>query len=102
MTSIDTLAITIPTLLAIFGAIIAWENFKLKKKESTQKDEQHNVEKIKEEDNHRREVELKLVAIEKDVQYIRLAVDKFEARGEDHEKRIQTLEKTCKKIKGEK
>lgn len=100
MTMVDSLAISLPTLLAIFGAIIAWQNYKLNKKKADKQDTTEEVEKRKEEEEHRKEVELKLVAIEKDVQYIRLAVDKFEERSDDHEKRIVKLESACKNFKG--
>ena len=102
MTMIDSLAISVPTILSIFGIVISILTYRLKKKDSSKKDTAEETQKIKEEEEHRKEVELKLLAIEKDVQYIRLAVDKFEKRGEDHEKRLQTLEKTCRKMKGAK
>lgn len=102
MTMMDSLAISVPTILSIFGIIISVLTYRLKKKDSSKKDTAEEAQKIKEEEEHRKEVELKLLAIEKDVQYIRLAVDKFEKRGDDHEARIQKLENTCKKMKGAK
>ena len=100
MTMLDSLAISIPVLISIFGLIISIENYKLKKKDSDKGDTKEEVEKRKEEDDHRKEVELKLVGIEKDVQYIRLSIDKFEQRTDDHEKRITKLESACKSFKG--
>ena len=100
MTMLDSLAISIPTLLAIIGAIIAWQNYKLNKKKADKQETTEEVNKKQEEETHRKEVELKLIAIEKDVQYIRIAVDKFEERSDDHERRIIKLESACKSFKG--
>ena len=100
MTMIDSLAISIPLLLSVIGTIIAIQNYKLNKKKADKQETAEEVQKKREEEEHRKEVELKLIAIEKDVQYIRLAVDKFEQRGEDHEKRIIKLQSACKNFKG--
>ena len=100
MTMIDSLAISVPTILSIFGVVISILTYRLKKKDSDKNNSKEDEKKIKEEEEHRKEVELKLVGIEKDVQYIRLSIDKFEKRGDDHEQRISKLEASCKKFKG--
>ena len=100
MTMVDSLAISIPLLLSVIGTIIAIQNYRLNKKKADKQETATDINKAKEEEEHRKEVELKLVAIEKDVQYIRLAVDKFEEKHDDHEKRISKLEATCRTFKG--
>lgn len=97
MTEVGTLAITLPTLITIFGAILAWQNYKLKKRSLDKSETAEEVERKREEEEHRKEVESRLVAIEKDVQYIRLSIDKFDKHIEDHEKRITKIELSCKR-----
>ena len=85
MTMIDSLAITIPTLLAIIGTIISVQNYKMNKKKNDKKD-------IQEEEERQKQNEIRLVSIEKDVQYIRIKVDKFDDKIEEHDKRLTKLE----------
>ena len=92
MTMIDSLAISIPTLLTIFGIVIAWQNYKLNKKKADKQETNENVDKVKEEEEREKSNEVRLIAIEKDVQYIRMSIDKFDGKIEDHEKRIIKLE----------
>ena len=92
MTPIDSLAISIPTLLAIFGFIISLQNYKLNKKKSYKADTKLDVDKAKEDEERQKQNEIRLVAIEKDVQYIRLIVDKVDSKIDEHDKRITNLE----------
>jgi len=85
MTMIDSLAITIPTLLAIIGTIISVQNYKMNKRKNDKKD-------IQEEEERQKQNEIRLVSIEKDVQYIRIKVDKFDDKIEEHDKRLTKLE----------
>lgn len=85
MTMVDSLAITIPTLLAIIGTIISVQNYKMNKKKNDKKD-------IQEEEERQKQNEIRLVSIEKDVQYIRIKVDKFDDKIEEHDKRLTKLE----------
>lgn len=97
MTTLDTLAISIPTLLAIFGSILAWLTYRLKKSESTKQHSKEDESKLKEEAEREKQNDLRLLSIEKDVQYIRLTVDKVDKRLEDHETRLSKLEVACRK-----
>ncbi len=99
MTMIDSLAISIPTLLAIFGFIISLQNYKLNKKKSDKADAKLDADKAKEEEERQKQNEIRLVAIEKDVQYIRLIVDKVDNKLDEHDKRITKLEVHCKNQK---
>ena len=92
MTMIDSLAISIPTLFTIFGLVIAWQNYKLNKKKAERQESNGIAEKVKEEEDREKNNEVRLIAIEKDVQYIRMSIDKFDIKLEDHEKRIIKLE----------
>lgn len=92
MTMVDSLAISIPLLLSIIGAIIAYENYKLNKRKAEKADSADAANKIKADEEREKANELKLIAIEKDVQYIRMMVDKFDSKIDDHERRITMLE----------
>ena len=85
MTMMDSLAISVPTLIAIFGLVIAYQNYKLNKKKSDKKD-------VQEDEERQKENVIRLVSIEKDVQYIRIKVDKFDDKIEEHDKRLTQLE----------
>lgn len=100
MTMLDSLAISIPTVLTIVGLLIAYGNFKLNKKKSESSEKKEDVEKVKEEAQKEKEQEARLIAIEKDVQYIRLSIDNFGGRLDDHERRIDKLEKKAIRAKG--
>lgn len=102
MTALDSLAISVPTLIAIFGLVLSILTYRLKKKDSDDSHKEVDEKKLKEEAEREKQNDLRLLSIEKDVQYIRLTVDKIEARGDDHEHRIQSLEKKCKSMKGAK
>ena len=92
MTMVDSLAISIPTLLTIFGLIISFQNFKLNKKKADKAEAKEDAQKVQDEEKRQKDNELRLVSIEKDVQYIRMSIDKFDQKIEDHEKRITKLE----------
>ena len=92
MTPIDSLAISVPVLISIFGLVIAWQNYKLNKKKSYKADTKLDVDKAKEDEERQKQNEIRLVAIEKDVQYIRLIVDKVDSKIDEHDKRITNLE----------
>lgn len=96
MTMIDSLAISIPTLLAVFGFIISLQNYQLSKKKDSKSNTQEEIEKTKADEQRQKENELRLVVIEKDVQYIRLAIDSIVDNQKNHEQRISKLEADCK------
>lgn len=96
MTMIDSLAISIPTLLAVFGFIISLQNYQLSKKKDSKANTQEEIEKTKADEQRQKENELRLVVIEKDVQYIRLAIDSIVDNQKNHEQRISKLEADCK------
>jgi len=99
MTPIDSLAISVPVLISIFCLVIAWQNYKLNKKKSDKADAKLDADKAKEEEERQKQNEIRLVAIEKDVQYIRLIVDKVDSKIDEHDKRITNLEVHCKNQK---
>lgn len=81
-------SISIPLLISIFGAVISWQNYKINKK----KDVGADIEKEKEN-------EARMVRIEADVSYIRLAVDRTEARLGQTEKDVETLKQDVEVLK---
>ena len=82
------LSVSIPFLISIFGAVIAWQNYKINKK----KDVGADIEK-------ERENEARMVRIEADVSYIRLAVDRTEARLGKTEERLDKVEQDVEVLK---
>ena len=88
MTTLDSLAISLPVLISIGMFIIAWQNYKLNKKKS----EKSDAKEIEADDARQKEIEVRLVSIEKDVQYIRIMVDKYDNKIEEHDKRLTKLE----------
>ena len=82
------ISISIPLLISIFGAVISWQNYKINKK----KDVGADIEKEKEN-------EARMVRIEADVSYIRLAVDRTEVRLGQTEKDVETLKQDVEVLK---
>lgn len=82
------ISISIPLLISIFGAVISWQNYKINKK----KDVGSDIEK-------ERESEARLVNIEADVRYIRLAVDRTEKRLGRTEERLDKVEQDVEVLK---
>lgn len=74
--------ITIASAITIMGIIISVLNYNLNKKKTTDEDEQRA-----------KENEARLVAIEKDIQYIRMSVDGINTKLDAHEQRLINLEK---------
>lgn len=75
------LSISIPVLLSIFGTIISYQNYKLKKKQDNSVD----VEKEKEK-------EARLVHMEADIAYIRQVVDGTQGKINALENKINEVE----------
>ena len=82
------ITVSIPLLLSIFGAVIAWQNYKINKK----KDVGADIEK-------EREHEARMVRIEADVSYIRQAVDRTEARLTKTEGDVDVLKQDVEVLK---
>lgn len=82
------ITVSIPLLLSIFGAIMTWQNYKINKK----KDASTDIEKEKEN-------EARMVRIEADVSYIRLAVDRTEARLSKTEDDVELLKQDVEVLK---
>lgn len=74
--------ITIASAITIMGIIISVLNYNLNKKKTTDEDEERA-----------KENEARLVAIEKDIQYIRMSVDGINTKLDAHEQRLINLEK---------
>lgn len=82
------ISVSIPFLISIFGAVISWQNYKINKK----KDVGADIEK-------ERESEARMVNIEADVKYIRLAVDRTEDRLRKTEDRLEKVEQDVQVLK---
>ena len=75
------LSISIPVLISVFGAILAWQNYKLNKK----KDSNTDLEK-------EREREARLVRMEADVAYIRQVVDGTQGKVDHITEKVNEVE----------
>lgn len=78
---ISSLTISIPVAITLVGAFIGIMTFFGNKKKENKDDE------------------ARLVSMEKDIQYIRVTVDKIDKKYDDHEGRIRKLETECEKRK---
>lgn len=74
--------LTIASVITIMGIIISVLNYNLNKKKSTTEEEERE-----------KANEARLVAIEKDIQYIRMSVDGINTKLDAHEQRLINLEK---------
>lgn len=74
--------ITIASAITIIGIVVSVLNYNLNKKKTTDEDEQRA-----------KGNEARLVAIEKDIQYIRMSVDGINTKLDAHEQRLINLEK---------
>lgn len=74
--------LTIASVITIMGIIISVLNYNLNKKKSTNEEEERE-----------KANEARLVAIEKDIQYIRMSVDGINSKLDAHEQRLINLEK---------
>lgn len=89
---ISSLSISLPTVVTIVGLFIGIMTYFGNRKR------QNKVE-TEEEVKDKSELEARLVSMEKDIQYIRMTVDKIDKRYETHETRISKLEAECVKRK---
>ena len=89
---ISSLSISLPICLTLVGTAIAVATYFGNRKRQTKAD-------TKEEVKEKTELETKLVAMEKDIQYIRVMVDKIDKKYDNHETRIQVLEHECQRRK---
>lgn len=85
---ITAIVISIPFLITLLGFLLSVQNYKLNKKKA----EDGNV-------NKENEKEARMVNIEADVKYIRMAVDRTEGRIEKLEERIDKVEKDVEVLK---
>lgn len=82
---ITAIVISIPFLITLLGLALSFQNYKLNKKKSEDSDVSKETEK-----------EARMVNIEADVKYIRLAVDRTEGRIEKLENRMDQVEQDVK------
>lgn len=82
---ITAIVISIPFLITLLGLVLSFQNYKLNKKKSEDSDVTKETEK-----------EARMVNIEADVKYIRLAVDRTEGRIEKLENRMDQVEQDVK------
>lgn len=87
---ISSLSITLPVAVSLVGCFIGVMTFLGNKKKDNKKD-------VETEATKRSELEARLTSMEKDIQYIRLMVDKIDKSYDNHETRIQVLEKECQR-----
>lgn len=85
---ITAIVISIPFLITLLGLVLSFQNYKLNKKKSEDSDVNKETEK-----------EARMVNIEADVKYIRLAVDRTEGRIEKLENRMDQVEQDVKVLK---
>lgn len=85
---ITAIVISIPFLITLLGFLISVQNYKLNKKKAEQGDVNKETEK-----------EARMVNIEADVRYIRLAVDRTEGRIEKLENRMEKVEQDVEVLK---
>ena len=78
---VSSLTISVPVAITLVGAFIGIMTFFGNKKKENKDDE------------------ARLVSMEKDIQYIRVTVDKIDKKYDDHEGRIRKLEIECDKQK---
>lgn len=89
---ISSLSISLPVVVSIVGCFIGVMTYLGNKKKQAKNETKEEVEENK-------ELEARLVAIEKDIQYIRIMVDKIDKKYDNHEVRIQALEHECERRK---
>ena len=87
---ISSLSISLPTILAVVGCFIGVMTYMGNKKKA-------NKQETKEEVKEHEQDEARMVSMEKDIQYIRIMVDKIDKRYDNHETRIQKLESECQR-----
>lgn len=85
---ITAIVISIPFLITLFGFVLSVQNYKLNKKKADEGDVSKETEK-----------EARMVNIEADVKYIRMAVDRTEGRIEKLENRIDKVEQDVEVLK---
>lgn len=88
---ITAIVISIPFLVTLVGLVLSFQNYKLNKKKSDNVDVEKETEK-----------EARMVRIEADVSYIRLAVDRTESRLEKLEERMDHNEQDIEVLKNKK
>lgn len=89
---ISSLSISLPVALTVIGTFIGIMTYLGNKKRAEKKDS-------KEEVKEHADLEARLVAMEKDIQYIRITVDKIDKKYDSHETRIYALERECQRRK---
>ena len=87
---ISSLSISLPVVVSLVGCFIGVMTYLGNKKKQS-----------KEDTAKEKEAEARLVSMEKDIQYIRVMVDKIDEKYENHETRISKLEVECNKRKGQ-
>ncbi len=93
---IESLAISLPILISIIGIVITYQNYKINKHKFDKSNSKEDINNVKNDAAEREDIHLRLLSIEKDVQYIRLTVDKVDKHIDNHEVRIQKLESKIK------
>ena len=100
---VSSLTISIPLVLTFGSFFIGLMTYLGNKKRNAKKDTKEAVKEAKvETKEHEQEIaknEARLVAMEKDISYIRLMVDKIDKRYDNHETRLQALEKEQRRHK---
>lgn len=88
--------ITLAGIITVGMFIIAFLNYRLAKNNNEKSEKKETAEEIKAKADKEKEEAERLISIEKDVQYIRLQIDNYEKKMEDHEHRIAKLERRPK------
>ena len=101
------LSISLGTLLTIAGIVIAFLGYRLNKKKHEEDLAKQREDALKQavadarkEDAEKKDIAIQLTEIKLELVHIRERQDEEIKLRQDHEKRIQALERTCKKMKG--
>lgn len=92
---ISTLSISLPVAVSVVGCFIGIMTYLGNKKRQNKQDTAEEV-------KAHEEREARLVSMEKDIQYIRIAVDGITEKLDKHDKEIVYLKEQCKKKGGHK
>ena len=89
---ISSLSISIPVVIALAGLAISLATYFGNKKRQSKSETEAEVKKHE-------DLEARLTGMEKDIQYIRIMVDKIDKKYDNHETRLRTLEAECQRRK---
>ena len=87
---ISSLSISLPVAVSLVGCFIGIMTYLGNKKKTSKQETEKEV-------KSHEELEARLTGMEKDIQYIRVMVDKIDKKYDNHETRILKLENECQR-----